>query len=336
MNYACIRCRRAFFCGEEIAYCPFCGSAYADGSAANPPAQVRVSIAADGERTVQEKYWRLARLEMLDVIGLLRDRLDDDGEDAPAAMRFDLSGWLNGQRKCRSIARFTQECEAYLAGVREAMNADCPDARMQAQPEGGDALREFIDRQCGRMLSAICEEEDPAFVPVWRGMARAEKNAQPTGGIPAACFTLFSAVEQAKTRIYAILRENGVYAAFSMPLEMKDGEKDEPHALAQELIERAGREYDLLFDDDYEELILCFWRALMRVTDMINAALCPDEQEQDDGDEDASEALEQYVADWAQSLSFEIDRAYQSASMDMTELYRRLSAIRTAVADGKE
>ena len=83
MLYQCTRCGKEFSSDESLSFCPFCGSPYA---AAQPEHQVitqRVVIGTDGERAVQEKYWKATQNVLDRMMQNLRYSLPRFSQERP-------------------------------------------------------------------------------------------------------------------------------------------------------------------------------------------------------------------------------------------------------------
>ena len=134
MIYQCKRCGRDFTCDMQLSFCPFCGTAYFASASAPAPVSVtqRIVIGSDGERTVQEKYWRESRQMIHRVIHLLGESIPQFSEPRPdpdlrdsqipkeySAKELDIDGFFS---RCRasSTGSFGTILSKYLGDLRDA------------------------------------------------------------------------------------------------------------------------------------------------------------------------------------------------------------------------
>ena len=130
MLYQCTRCGKEFSSDESLSFCPFCGSPYA---AAQPEHQVitqRVVIGTDGERAVQEKYWKATQNVLDRMMQNLRyslprfsqERPDCDEEPkAPKELsekKLDIHVFLSLSR-VSSVAEFRMKLNRYLQSLQK-------------------------------------------------------------------------------------------------------------------------------------------------------------------------------------------------------------------------
>lgn len=76
IKYTCLYCNRVLELDEKISHCPFCGTPYANHSPTNPISEIKMIIGSDGERTIQEKYWRDAQYLLNKLRAILSDRIE--------------------------------------------------------------------------------------------------------------------------------------------------------------------------------------------------------------------------------------------------------------------
>lgn len=73
MHYTCSNCGRTLNLGEELSFCPFCGNSY--HGAAQAISTTRIVIGSDSKKTIQEKYWNLARESVQHTLNRLKKSL---------------------------------------------------------------------------------------------------------------------------------------------------------------------------------------------------------------------------------------------------------------------
>ena len=132
MIYQCKRCGRDFACDMQLSFCPFCGTAYFASASAPAPAPVtqRIVIGSDGERTVQDKYWRESRQMIRCAIRLMGESIPQFSEPRPDppdtkipkefdARELNIDGFFS---RCRaaSTGSFGTILGKYLGDLRNA------------------------------------------------------------------------------------------------------------------------------------------------------------------------------------------------------------------------
>ncbi len=130
MNYQCAKCGRELVWNETLSFCPFCGHAYASVTAPQTVTQ-RIVIGADGERTVQEKYWQKSQQEMKNAIRKIRYSLPHFREERPDsdnwqcipkqydAKEMDVNDFFV-LRRASSTAEFRVKLCRYLDTLRQS------------------------------------------------------------------------------------------------------------------------------------------------------------------------------------------------------------------------
>ena len=127
MLYQCTRCGRGFSNDESLSFCPFCGTAYFSASSAAAPliATQRIVIGSDGERTIQEKYWKESQRAIHGIIYKLKSSLPRFSEERPKNERrnaipkeyetepMDMKAFI-GLRFVTSTAEFGTKLRKYL------------------------------------------------------------------------------------------------------------------------------------------------------------------------------------------------------------------------------
>ena len=115
MHYLCPACQRTIDYPETLSFCPFCGVSYGREA----PMPVRIAITSDGERTVQEKYWRLSRAVCQSVLRTLHSLLLESYSLEPAEL--DFMNWLGEQRRYSSVRQFVRACDDYLQHLQDRL-----------------------------------------------------------------------------------------------------------------------------------------------------------------------------------------------------------------------
>ena len=326
MTYQCNRCGRAFGCEETISFCPFCGTAYAMQSAIPQPMTTRIVIGSDSERTVQEKYWRMARIELHDALSALDAQIPD--EDDHENQQLDLDEWLHRQKKCRSTGQFKQNCDMFIRKISAAL-MDAPSQDNEQVSIDIDLIGKAIEQTCVSLAESLDRTLMPETLPVLTYEPRSVEHPQAHGvpRISEAYHQLLRAVEDVKPALYAILDENGVFVALSVlgNLSPEDAVKRKPVDLSTQLRELAEKDYDPLFGEEYDDFVQAFWEALLRLAYVVNNALALPEM--DDNELAKIDALQSYLADWRNVLNVMLDQIYQSQQQDMVQLQQRIQQL---------
>lgn len=107
--------------------------------------------------------------------------------------------------------------------------------------------------------------------------------------------------------------------------QLEDEDASSPAELAQTLKGLAQKDYDPLFGEQYDELILTFWRAVESVSQEINRA--NELPQLDQAEQEKLDALESLLDDWEKALNFQLDETYQHQEMNMMYVYSDLCTI---------
>lgn len=335
MTYQCNRCGRAFSCNETISFCPFCGTAYAMQSVVQPPVTTRIVIGSDSERTVQEKYWRMSRLEINRVLSMLDDQIPD--EDQYEDLQLDLDEWLTSQKRCRSTTQFKQHCDAFLGKIASFLQSAATTEAEQA-PIDIDSISKEIERTCLSLSEALGHSYMSGELPVlsYEAIPVNRPKEHGTLRISEAYHQLFQAVEAVKPTLYAILDENGIFVALSVlgNLSPEDAVKRKPIDLSAQLRQLAEKDYDPLFGEEYDDFVQAFWEAILRLAYVINNALALPELDENEIAKIA--ALQSYLSDWQNVMNVMLDQIYQSQQQDMVGVYQRLHQLCSMFEDDEE
>ena len=321
MLHICPACQRTIDYPEPFAFCPFCGASYAHAAPA-PAMPGRIVIGSDSERTVQEKYWKVSHLVYQSVLDTQQTMLDKRYPLKPLGL--DFMCWLIEHRQCPSVRQFIRACDAFLQQLQDHLSQHQP-AKL-AKPIDLEAERERIDTLCLRMAQAVGSQNPEALRPQWDYQPM---KVQPEEQAAAdETFTaLLNAVQQVKPIVYHIFQENGIFSAFSSIDQLEDRDVQSPAELTQRLLDLSQKDYDPLFGEQYDELILSFWRAMRTLTHEANrtdALLQLDQCERS-----KLNALKKLLHDWRIALHIQLDKAYQSQQLNMIHVYSALSAIQT-------
>lgn len=325
MTYSCGRCGKMFCCEESISYCPFCGAAYGASQSKDASPVTRIVIGSDSERTVQERYWQMARGAIAGTMMQLESWLPDS-EDYPQA-ELDLDSWWEKQRKCSSTAQFKRQCEVLLRRIEKLLQTEKVDR--ECKPIDIQTISDEIERTGDCMAKAVGEMgsfERPvlAYTPIEvTEEEKGEKNKQ----LPCEWKPLFQTVMNVKSRFFTILDEYGLFIAESIP-DASSHRKE----CANDLLKRseilqalADRPHDPLFDEDCSDFVEVFWESvceLIKIANAQNALPTRDKNECAKID-----ALNAYAEQWGHALNMALDRAYQSQKEDMMEMYEKLYQI---------
>lgn len=323
MTYQCNRCGRAFSCDETISFCPFCGTAYALQSVVQQPVTTRIVIGSDSEKTVQEKYWRMVRIELHDALASLDAQIPDG--DEREERQLDLDEWLHQQKKCRSAIQFKQHCDAFINKISSALT-NAPLQGDDPTPIDVDRIVKAIDQTCTALAASLDRTLLPDTLPVlsYEALPVDQSREQGVPRISEAYHQLLHAVEEVRPVLYAILDENGVFVALSVlgNLSPEDAVRRKPVELSAQLLELAQKDYDPLFGEEYDDFVQAFWEALLRLAYVVNNALALPEQ--DENELAKIDALQSYLADWRNVLNVMLDQIYQSQQQDMVQLHQKL------------
>lgn len=326
MTYQCNRCGRAFSCDETISFCPFCGTAYALQSVVQQPVTTRIVIGSDSERTVQEKYWRKARIELHDALASLDAQIPD--EDEREERQLDLDEWLHQQKKCRSAIQFKQHCDAFVNRISLALK-NAPLQGDDPAPIDINRIEKAIEQTCTTLADNLDRTLLPDALPVlsYEALPVEQPREQGSPRISEAYHQLLHAVEEVKPALYAILDENGVFVALSVlgNLSPEDAVRRKPVELSAQLRELAQKDYDPLFGEEYDDFVQAFWEALLRLAYVVNNALALPEQ--DENELAKIDALQSYLTDWRNVLNVMLDQIYQSQQQDMVDVHQRLQLV---------
>lgn len=323
MKYQCNHCGRLFDCPETISFCPFCGTAYASQNMPVQPITARIVVGTDSERTIQEKYWLMVREEMLRALSAVFDKIPDD--DQYEKKQLDLAEWLWEQKQCRSTAQFKQRCDAFLRRISAALNHDTSQIDKR-EPIDMDRIGEKI-KQTGIALAhalgeAYFPEEMPAltYEPVFNAMQKSEE----TQHVSEDFYRLLQAVNDAKSVLYEILDENGIFVVLSIlgTLSEEESFECEPIKLSKQLHDLSKRDYDPLFGEEYDDFVLAFWEAVMKLAHVINNTL--ELPKMDENEIIKIQALQSYVFEWKEVLSVMIDQVYQSHEQNMVIVHQKI------------
>lgn len=335
MTYQCNRCGRAFSCAETISFCPFCGTAYALQSVIQQPVTTRIVIGSDSEKTVQEKYWRMARIELHDALASLDAQIPD--EDEHEDRQLDLDEWLHRQKKCRSATQFKQHCDAFINKISSTLT-NAPLQGDDPAPIDIDRIGKAIEQTCTALAISLDRTLLPDTLPVlsYEALPVEQPREQGVPRISEAYHHLLHAVEEVKPVLYAILDENGVFVALSVlgNLSPEDAVRRKPVELSAQLLDLAKKDYDPLFGEEYDDFVQAFWEALLRLAYVVNNALAlPD---LDENELAKIDALQSYLADWRNALNVMLDQIYQSQQQDMVGVHQRLHQLCSMFKDYEE
>lgn len=335
MTYLCNRCGRAFSCDETISFCPFCGTAYAIQNIAQQPVTTRIVIGSDSEKTVQEKYWRMSRLEINRVLSMLDDQIPD--EEQYEDRQLDLDEWLMSQKHCRSTTLFKQHCDAFLGKIASFLQSAATTEAEQA-PIDIDSISKEIERTCLSLSEALGQSHMPDELPVlsYEVIPVNQPKEHGTPQISEAYHQLLQAIEAVKPVLYAILDENGIFVALSVlgNLSPEYAVKRKPIDLSAQLRQLAEKDYDPLFGEEYDDFVQAFWEAIMRLAYVVNNALALPEL--DENEIAKINALQRYLSDWQNTVNVTLDQIYQSQQQDMVGVHQRLHQLCSKFADDEE
>lgn len=323
MTYQCNRCGRAFNCQDTISFCPFCGTAYAQQNSTPLLITSRIVIGSDSERTIQEKYWRMTRAEMHQILFSLDGLIPD--EDEYEEQQLDLDEWLKCQKRCRSTGQFKKHCDEFLYKISSAMqNAAIPNNAQE--PIDIDRIKKEIEHTCSSLAQTLGKDYLPDALPALEYEAipidLPKENSVPQ--ISEAYHQLLKAVEYVKPVLYSILDGNGIFVALSVlgNLSPEDAVKRKPIDLSTQLRSLAERDYDPLFGEEYDDFVQAFWEAILRLAYIVNNVLALPEL--DENETAKIDALQNYLSNWQNVLNIMLDQIYQSQQQDMVLVHQRI------------
>lgn len=323
MTYLCSKCGRTFLCEETISFCPFCGTAYSAVAAPQIPASLRMVIGSDSERTVQEKYWRMARSTIRHELSALHDLIPEKTDCAP--QQLDLSHWLYQQKRCRSTTHFKQQCDLFLQKISLSLrNADTQIAD-QASIDI-DQLENSIRQSCIKLANTLQTPPFPCEYPtlVYDPIVIQKKEPGTRRHVSPIYDQLLKAIEDTKPTLYAILDENGIFVALSVlgNLSPESISKRKTTDLCAQLYAQAEKDYDPLFGEEYDEFVQTFGESIMQLANIANHV--QELPELDENEIAKLDALSAYLSDWGDFLDITLDQLYQSQQTDMILVYKRL------------
>ena len=324
MIYSCGKCGRTFDCGESIFFCPFCGAAYASGEI--PP--MKIVIASDGGRTVQEDYWRKTGREIFKTLGVLEE--ENSLWEKYSRQQLDLDDW--SFRDCGSVAQFRQQCDGLIDKIAELLRSGT--AAKTAGSIDVQAAAEKFER-VGMQLAEVLGEAEalkrPSLIlPSADGEAPSVPAPTTDEWEP-----LLQAVESVRPRLYAMVGEYGLYVAQSAFADLpEEAPKEDLRALSGRLRALAEAEYDPLFGEGCDDFTQAFWESVQQLVQIANSANALIETDQNECAK--LEALEAYAEQWRKALHLALDRAYQAQKVDMLDAYEKVCQIRTETEEALE
>lgn len=334
-EYICAACGKRMNLDESPAFCPFCGRPYgqvAPQSFVSPVNTTRIVIGSDSERTIQEKYWHSAQ-EILQACTTcminaipqpMLSRTEDFGDD---------EAFLRDLRKGRSNRAFRDRCDARLQELQDAFaSGEMPEKTRILNPLNVRAEAVRI-RETGISLARAMGAPHPeALAPMLRyePVAVDEKPVEQRK-IPAEWMALMAAVSNARTQVYTLVEEEGVYAALDFADSAYDGRRGSPRRLAMSL--RSGMEetWDPLFGGNGDDFLEAFWAGLFALAEFLKRAVsCDDLLE---AQEVGRDALERFIEDWHDALERALDQAYQAQEKSMLQIEQEMNRIYGALQE---
>lgn len=320
MIYSCAHCTRTFECAENISYCPFCGNAYG-ATVSVSQNQVRIVIGSDSEKTIQEKYWHMARYDLISVLEHLQENLRSD--DERQKQKLDFMEWLHQQRKCRSVLQFKKNCDSYLLRLHQASKSK----KEETHPIDVQSQTERIDELCYRLAEALGSIDGHISPPelYYEETSAHQPSESKPQDLPQGYDQLLETLENSKHSFYRILEENGLYVALSMIGEIENDIKKDPLLLSNEIKVLSLRDYDPLFGEEYDDYIIAFYEGTMLLSTIINNLFKLPET--DDAEEEKIKALENYIDLWHEKLGMILDQTYQAQELNMMYVYSDVNSI---------
>lgn len=328
MEYTCERCGRGFACEMKISFCPFCGSGYERlASAKNCDSTVRIAIGSDSEQRVQEKYWRRAQASLDRILELLDSLLPDTSGVFSAYM--DLSEWFDQQRNCRSAAQFKKELDSFLEKIRIALQDF--EIKTATEPIELQPLAERIEQTCTLLMDTLEKklflEQIPQLVCETAVIKPKAEEADETFVKPYR--RLLLAIESVRPVFDSILDENGVFAALdALESSLDKRKKNKPLVLEKKLSELACKDYDPLFGEEWDDFILTFWNSILCTAEAARSVLGLSKREKNE--QDKTQALQEYFAEWRKALNVALDQLYESQTSNMIAVCMKLEEIEKA------
>lgn len=319
MEFHCSNCGRTFACPEQIAFCPFCGTAYAQLPAAPAVQTTRIVIGSDSESRIQEKYWRMAHTCISDTLRHLDSLLPDA---STLGALIDLPHWLSKQQNSRSATHFKKKCDALLQRFRSALEKSTLPS--DAESIDIEALSQTIQQTCLAMLKAAGAPEDITEIPQLDYTPIAtDVSPQPLASLPQ-MKQLLNTLEQTKAVVYTLLYQNGLFIVLSLlgSSTLPPVEQMNPLELSSRLDALSKKDYDPIFGEEYDELVQTFWESMLYLAAVINQQL--DLSQRDENEMEKLAALSALLDAWKEQLFITLDETYQAQSKSMIDIYKAL------------
>ncbi len=332
---------------EKISHCPFCGTPYANHSPTNPISEIKMIIGSDGERTIQEKYWRDAQHLLNKLRAILSDRIErytitaNDDIFNRQGFHFINHNQLDNLLACDYVYVFSQKLEALCAEILEigqqitvlgwengltsitlSANSDF-DFEKEVQFIGQiyEKCNKAID---GQELS-ICEPRDPGRV------RHSSKTNNRLSVLPLEYIYLSQTLKETVPVITNIVIEHSLIVLAEVK-QFGLYEETDPTILYSRLQNLKSNDYDYLSDEDPVPFIRLFWTSLSVLISTINriirymtGARTADQLEATEERKHAK--LIAYIERWDDCLKQKLDTAYQNRSQNMMILSNQLSTI---------
>lgn len=333
-SYLCSRCGRSFHCEENISFCPFCGTAYAATAmpANNASGVMRIVVGSDGERTIQEKYWREARSALYEYVdslyGLLPEIVVDEEKGLSLIDEETFTARFRSMKNCSSSAALKHQMDKYI----DQLQVKAPEEIKAREPWNMEVLEEAIDDAGMQMAEVLGSMDAWQLKPgiqydpdeIDESIDEQDEEEDILELNPDERQVLMHAVTEVKPAIFRLIDEHSTYAAFSDTHDVfsKDMLKLSPAKLSKKLITLSKKDYDPFFGESFEEFVRTFWQALC----LLHKSAESHVQNSIDNIREKRQrhVLHSLIQDWGEVLEKQLDKAYQEQQLDMMNLYQEM------------